>query len=75
MTCWWLFVLYVPSFVLVFLNRRMVNACIRQIYPHYDFSNHCLYLKRPLSPVDNERVSPEHEKRGLLSAKPATPNK
>ena len=66
-------VLYAPSFALVFFNRRMVNACIRQIYPNYDFNNHCLYVKRPLSPTDNEKVSPEHEQRSLLKNNVASP--
>jgi len=38
-------ILYIPSIALFYMNRRMVNTCIRRVHPFYDFKTNQLYVK------------------------------
>ena len=54
-----IFVLYTPSFSLYYMNKRMIQTCIRRIHPYYDFTTNQLFVKR-------EAPSPRNEEVGLL---------
>ena len=49
-----IFILYAPSFALVFFNRRMIRTCIRRKHPDYDFTENTLSMK-----VTKHRKSPK----------------
>ena len=48
-------VLYAPVMILAWQNRSMVNTCIRQVHPFYDFESNQLYVKN--SPKNYETRS------------------
>ena len=39
-------VLYLPSFFLYYLNRRMVKTCIMRVHPNYNFETHELVVAK-----------------------------
>ena len=39
-------VLYLPSFFLYYLNRRMVKTCVMRVHPNYNFETHELVVAK-----------------------------
>ena len=39
-------VLYLPSFFLFYMNRRMVKTCIIRVHPNYNFETHELVVAK-----------------------------
>lgn len=68
-----IFILYAPSFALVFFNRRMIRTCIRRKHPDYDFTENTLsmmtMIKHKQSPKANDTHITNSEENTTLLAR------